>query len=46
MHELSHRLADTEAHAYGMDGVLDLAKNRPDDGAENADSWEYLAESA
>jgi hypothetical protein len=46
VHELSHRLADTVDHKYGMDGVLELAKDRPDEGAENADSWEYLAESA
>jgi hypothetical protein len=46
VHELSHRLADTEDHKYGMDGVLELAESSPDQGAENADSWEYLAESA
>lgn len=45
VHELSHRLANTVDHVYGQSGAKDKAENAPDQAAENADNWEYLAES-
>lgn len=46
VHELSHRLAGTKDHVYGQSGAKEKAENKPDEAAENADNWEYLAESA
>jgi hypothetical protein len=44
IHELSHEEMYTDDHVYGKAKALNLAENKPDEAAENADNWEYFAE--
>lgn len=46
LHEMSHFyvVASTDDHVYGQPLCRDLAKNDPDNAADNADSHEYFAE--
>lgn len=45
LHEASHLAAGTGDHAYGQEAALILAKADPARAAENADNYEYFAES-
>jgi hypothetical protein len=46
VHETSHFnvVASTDDHVYGQAGARNLAKTKPDDAIDNADSHEYFAE--
>lgn len=46
IHELSHRVHDTEDHVYGREDAKALAKEDPEKAVTNADSYEFLAEAA
>lgn len=48
IHELSHfyNVADTDDHVYGSSGVQSMARNSPNRAVNNADSFEYFAETA
>jgi peptidyl-Lys metalloendopeptidase len=45
IHEVSHEVAGTKDHAYGVSNCKNLASNDPVKAVENADCYEYFAES-